>query len=75
MEDKSEPCPHYRKWVASNESIQTQRWMIKDMKNKGVGNFCMKDPYDGKPMTYGEVFDMHAMTMMVIAEVEARCKE
>lgn len=73
MEDKSEPCPHYRKWVATNESIQIQRSMIRDMKTHGPGAFCMKDPYNGKPLTYGEAFDMHALTMMVIAEVEARC--
>jgi hypothetical protein len=73
MEDTSEPCPHYRKWVVENESIQTQRWMIKDMKTHGPGGFCMKDPYDGKPLTYGETFDMHAMTMLVIAEIDAKC--
>lgn len=75
MHDTSEPCPHYRKWVATDESIQTQRWMIRDMKIHGPGSYCMTDPYSGNPLTFGEAFDMHAMTMMVIAEVEARCKE
>lgn len=74
MEEKSEICPHYRKWVAEHESIQVQRWMIGDMKRHGANTFCMMDKYTGKPLTFGEAFDMHAMTMMVIAEVEARDK-
>jgi hypothetical protein len=48
--------------------------MIRDMKRYGTSAFCMIDKYTGKPLSYGEVFDIHAMTMMVIAEVEERCK-
>jgi len=69
-----EACPYYRKWIAGNESLQTQRFMIRDMKRFGKDTFCMVDKYTGKPLTYGEVFDIHAMTMQVIAEVEERCK-
>lgn len=38
----------------------------------GPGIFCCNDPDTGKPLTYGEFFDLHAMTMMVIAEVYER---
>lgn len=70
----NEACPHYRKWIAGNESLQIQRFMIRDMKKHGANTFCMVDKYTRKPLTYGEAFDIHAMTMMVIAEVEARDK-
>jgi len=74
MEEVNEPCPHYRRWVAEHESIQVQRWAIRDMKRFGPKSFCMIDKATGKPLTYGDFFDVHAMTMMVIAEVEERCK-
>jgi hypothetical protein len=36
---------------------------------RGPGIYCMDDPWTGEPLTYADVFDLHAMTMMVIAEV------
>lgn len=36
---------------------------------RGPGVYCCDDPDTGKPLTYAEFFDMHAMTMQVIAEV------
>jgi len=39
-----------------------------------AGSYCMDDPYTGKPLSYGEVYDMHAMTLLVIDEVEKRGK-
>lgn len=35
----------------------------------GPGIYCCDDPHTGEPLTYAEFFDLHAMTMMVIAEV------
>lgn len=46
--------------------------MINDIKKYGQNKPCMVDRITGKTLTHGEAFDMHAMTMMVIAEVEAR---
>jgi hypothetical protein len=40
----------------------------------GPGIYCCDDPWTGKPLTYGEFFDLHAMTMMVISEVVSREK-
>jgi len=54
------------------ESIQTQMLMIKDMKDKGQGTFCMVDKTDGTPLTYGDLFDRHARMMLVIKDVEER---
>ncbi len=39
-----------------------------------AGSHCMNDPYSGKPLTHGEVYDIHAMTLLVISEVEQRGK-
>lgn len=37
--------------------------------NEGPGGFACNDPWTGEPMTRGTLFDQHAMTMLVIAEV------
>jgi hypothetical protein len=66
-----------------DEDIKFQRQLIRDMNmmlpenanSKGPGSFCCNDPYTGKPLTYWEFFDLHAMTMMVISEVVAREKK
>ena len=39
---------------------------------RGPGIYCCDDPWTGEPLTYGEMFDLHAMTMQVIAEVYER---
>ena len=41
---------------------------------RGPNIYCCDDPWTGKPLTYAEFFDLHAMTMMVISEVVAREK-
>ncbi len=56
----------------TDESVIVQGWMIKDMSKKGRGKFCMNEPDSGRPMTFGQVFEMHALLLHVIAEVEAR---
>lgn len=42
---------------------------------RGPGVYCCDDPWTGKPLTYSEFFDLHTMTMMVIAEVCERDKK
>lgn len=53
-------------------SIMVQMSAIREMKNRGPGAFCMIDRATGKSLTYAQFFDIHAMTMMVIKEVEDR---
>jgi len=59
-----------RQWY--NGSVMVQQSAIRNMKERGPGAFCMVDRQTGKSLTYAEFFDIHAMTMMVIKEVEDR---
>ncbi len=58
--------------IETDPSILVQRDLTKNMREHGPGEFCMNDPWTDKPLTYGEAYDMHAMTMLVIDEVEKR---
>jgi hypothetical protein len=55
-----------------DESIIIQRHVIRDMRDKP--NLTIYDPLLDKRLSIYEFFDMHAMTMMVIQEVENRIK-
>jgi len=58
----------------TDPSILIQRNIVRNMREHGPGTYCMDDPWTHKPLTYGEAYDMHAMTMLVIDEVEKRGK-
>ncbi len=55
-----------------------QRALTRDMHLHGPGAFAMEDPHpyrEGVRLTLGELYDQYAMTLLVIAEIEARAKK
>lgn len=62
----------------TDESIIFQRELIRDMAvhhrfpSRGPDKFACLDPASGKPLTRAELFDLHALTLLVISEVESR---
>lgn len=59
---------------AQSESIAIQREMIASMHKHGPATFCCNDPSTGKPLTFADMFNMHARTLLVITEVEQRAE-
>lgn len=62
----------------TDESIIFQRELIRDMAVspkfpwRGPDGFAGYDPHTGKALTRDELFYLHALTLLVISEVEAR---
>lgn len=59
------------------EGIYWQRQMVCDMNLAGGGKLGWNhpgftDPTTKEPLTLGDMFDRHALTMLVIEKVEAR---
>jgi hypothetical protein len=63
--------------MSDPEGIYWQRQMVCDMNQAGGGKLGWNhpgftDPNTHEPLTLGEMFDRHALTMLVIDEVEER---
>lgn len=59
----------------SDESIIFQRQLIRDMHKIGGGTYACLDPNTKQPLTRAELFDNHALVMLVIQEVESRAAQ
>lgn len=62
--------------LTRDHDILFQREIIRDMKLESEGKLgvARRDAATGKVLTRSEFFDIHAMTLLVVADVEARAK-
>ena len=65
IRDMNTACPDNYYYKDNNIDNRDNIGCVKS----GPGIYCCTDSWSGKDLTYAEFFDMHAMTMMVIAEV------
>lgn len=54
------------------QSVILQRQMVADLHERGAALPGFREPTLGTPLTLGELFDAHALTLLVVHEVEER---
>lgn len=58
--------------MISRESISIQRHAVQCLKERGSEVFCVMEKSTGKPLSYGEFFDRHALLVIIVDEAEKR---
>lgn len=63
-------CVDFCTGIYPTESLAVQRSMVADMFKLGWGHRGFTDPTTGHALTLGDVFDRHAIALIVVEELD-----